>query len=59
MIQTLLIVLLFISALGYLIFMLRNQFVAKQNGCPKGCGCSAVALEKIEKELKKQTINAS
>ncbi|HWZ22483.1 MAG TPA: hypothetical protein VNW06_07490 [Cytophagaceae bacterium] len=56
MIQTILIVLIFIGALGYLIFMIRNQFISKQNGCPKGCGCSTVDLEKLEREMKKQSL---
>jgi hypothetical protein len=51
MVQNVLIFLIFAGALGYLIFMVRKQFVAK-NGCPKGCGCSAVDLEKIEREIR-------
>ena len=53
MIQSVLIALIFLGALGYLIFMIRNQFISKQNGCPKGCGCSAVDLEKLEREMRK------
>ena len=52
MIQTILILLIFAAALGYLIYMVRKQFDSKQNGCAKGCGCSAVDLEKIEKQIK-------
>jgi hypothetical protein len=52
MIQTILIILIFALALGYLIFMVRKQFVSKESGCAKGCGCSSVDLEKIEKQIK-------
>ncbi len=52
MIQTILIILIFIAALCYLIVVLRKQFDSKQSGCAKGCGCSAVDLEKIEKQIK-------
>jgi len=52
MIQTIIIALIFIAALGYLIYMVRNQFLSKKNGCPKGCGCSTLDIEKLEKEMK-------
>jgi hypothetical protein len=52
MIQTILIIIIFTAALGYLVVMVRKQFDSKQNGCAKGCGCSAVDLEKIEKQIK-------
>jgi hypothetical protein len=55
MIQTILIALIFVAALGYLIFMVRGQFTSKK-GCPKGCGCSGVDLEKIEKEMKRNKV---
>jgi hypothetical protein len=51
MVQNILIFLIFTGALGYLIFLVRKQFVSR-NGCAKGCGCSAVDLEKIEKEIR-------
>jgi hypothetical protein len=50
MIQTILIGIIFTGALAYLIWTIRKQFVSK-NSCAKGCGCSAVDLEKIEKEI--------
>ncbi len=52
MIQTILIAMIFASALGYLIYMVRKQFISKGNGCAKGCGCSSIDLEKIEKQIK-------
>jgi hypothetical protein len=50
MIQTILIGLLFAGALSYLILMVRKQFVSKDS-CAKGCACSSIDLEKIEKEM--------
>ncbi len=44
------IVLLFILAIGYLGYTIWKQFSAKK-GCPGGCGCSGIDIEKIEKEL--------
>ncbi|HSZ25412.1 MAG TPA: FeoB-associated Cys-rich membrane protein [Cytophagaceae bacterium] len=52
MVQTILVVVIFIAALGYLIFIVRNQFLAKEGGCPKNCGCSSIDLEKIENKIK-------
>ncbi len=52
MIQEVLIGLVFLGAIFYLALMIRKQFVAKE-GCPKGCGCSSLDIEKIEKEFSK------
>ncbi|HVD98226.1 MAG TPA: hypothetical protein VNB90_08460 [Cytophagaceae bacterium] len=49
--QTILVILIFAGALIYLGWIVKNQFTAK-NSCAKGCGCSAVDLEKIEKQIK-------
>jgi hypothetical protein len=52
MVQTLLIIALFIAAAIYLGRLLFRSFQTK-NACESGCGkCSAVDLQKIENELK-------
>lgn len=51
MIQNILIGIIFTGALAYLGWTIRKSFVAK-NSCAKGCGCSKIDLEKIEKEIK-------
>jgi hypothetical protein len=53
MIQSILIGIIFTGALAYLAVTIRKQFVAK-NSCAKGCGCSALDLEKIENQIKQQ-----
>ncbi len=52
MAQELLILVLFAAALVYIVYMVRKQFVYKK-GCPGGCGCSGIDLEKIEKDIAK------
>ncbi len=48
--QNIIIGLAFTAATVYLIRMVRKQFTAKST-CAKGCGCSKIDLDKIEKEI--------
>ncbi|MEM8966832.1 MAG: FeoB-associated Cys-rich membrane protein [Bacteroidota bacterium] len=49
--QHLLIIFLFILALGYLARLIYQHFQADK-GCTKGCGsCSTIDLEKIQKQI--------
>jgi hypothetical protein len=59
MIQTILIILIFIAAVGYLVYMVRRHFSLKEGNCPKGCGCSSLDIEKIEKEFQKKNNSAT
>ncbi len=52
MVQEIIILVLFITALVYLISIARKTFSLKSGSCPKGCGCSQIDLKKLEKELK-------
>lgn len=50
MIQGVIIAIVFVLAIGYLGYSIWKQFSTKK-GCPGGCGCSGIDIEKIEKEL--------
>lgn len=52
MIQQIIILLLFLGAIGYLVNLIRKNFSLKNGSCPKGCGCSQIDMKKIEQELK-------
>jgi len=54
MIQNLVVILLFTTAIVYIIWIVRNQFNLKNNSCAKGCGCSAIDIAKVEKELQQK-----
>lgn len=49
--QSIIVVLLFLGATGYLVWTVRKQFSKKATSCEKGCGCSAVDITKIEQEI--------
>jgi hypothetical protein len=52
MVQTALVILLFIGATAYLVRLIYAQLQAK-SACASGCGkCSAVDFKKIEQDLK-------
>jgi len=53
MIQQILVILIFLVAVGYLARMVYKSFQGKSSGCATGCGkCGAVDFEKIEAEIK-------
>lgn len=45
MLETLLILLVFVAALAYLGNMARKAFSQNEAGCPKGCGSCAAATD--------------
>ncbi|MBO0931612.1 FeoB-associated Cys-rich membrane protein [Fibrella aquatilis] len=47
--QTLLIFVLFVAALGYLGWRGYRAMAAKQAGCGKGCGCAADKTQSFNK----------
>ncbi|MEQ9440203.1 MAG: FeoB-associated Cys-rich membrane protein [Cyclobacteriaceae bacterium] len=54
MIQTIIIILLFVAALAYLARLIYTHFNTKES-CAKGCGsCSAVDIEKIKRQMQEQ-----
>jgi hypothetical protein len=53
MIQNLIIVLLFIAALGYLGRLVYKNFQAKSN-CSSGCGSCGIDFSKIQKDLERK-----
>ena len=54
MIQSIIIILLFLAAVGYLIRLVYLHFSGDKS-CPKGCGaCSAVDIDKIKKQLQRE-----
>jgi hypothetical protein len=56
MIQTIIVVLLFVAAIAYIGKMIYNHFTMKEN-CATGCGkCNAVDFSKIEKQLKEKGV---
>lgn len=56
MFQLIIIGLLFAAAAFYIFNLLRKNFSLKQSGCPKGCGCSKIDLDKIEAAIKKNDL---
>ena len=53
-VQEIIVVLIFIAALGYLGRLVYRNFTADA-GCPKGCGsCSTIDFKKIEQEMRKK-----
>lgn len=51
MIQTIILIILFLGAIAYLARLIYQHF-SNDTSCPKGCGsCSAVDVEKIKKDL--------
>ena len=51
MLQEIIIAAIFLMALGYVIYIIRKSFSAKESNCSKGCSCSSIDLDKIEKEI--------
>lgn len=53
MVETVIILLLFLAALVYLLNTVRKSFSAKSSGCAKGCGgaCGSIDFKKIEAEI--------
>ncbi len=61
MVETIIIVLLFLVAVVYLLNTVRKSFSAKSSGCTKGCGgaCSSIDFKKLEAEIaKKKSMSA-
>ena len=57
MVQQILVILIFLAAVGYLARMLYKSFQAKSTGCATGCGkCGAVDFEKIEAQIKSKVL---
>ena len=53
-IQLIIIAILFSGAVFYLGRLFYTSFYSKKNACGGNCGCSAIDLEKIEKEIMRQ-----
>jgi len=53
MVETIIIALLFLAAVGYLLNVVRKSFSTKSGGCAKGCGsaCGSIDFKKIEAEM--------
>jgi len=53
MLETIIIVLLFLVAVVYLLNTVRKSFSTKSSGCAKGCGgaCGSIDFKKIEAEI--------
>lgn len=56
MVETIIILTLFLAALGYLLNTVRQSFRTKSGGCAKGCGgaCSSIDFKKIEAEINRK-----
>jgi hypothetical protein len=56
MVETIIIVMLFVAAVGYLLNVVRKSFSTKSSGCAKGCGsaCGSIDFKKIEAEIKRK-----
>lgn len=56
MIETIVIGLLFIAAIGYLLWQVKKQFSRQEAGCAKGCGgaCSSIDFQKMEAEISRK-----
>ncbi len=56
MVETIIIVMLFVAAVGYLLNVVRKSFSTKSSGCAKGCGsaCSSIDFKKIEAEINRK-----
>ena len=56
MVETIIIAVLFLAALGYLLNTVRQSFRTKIGGCAKGCGgaCSSIDFKKIEAEMNRK-----
>ena len=54
MLQEILVILIFITALAYLGRLLYRNFTT-DSGCPKGCGsCSTIDFKKIEQQIEEK-----
>ena len=53
--QHIIILILFIAAVGYLGYMIFKNFRA--SGCPSGCGSCGIDFAKIQKELQERAVN--
>ncbi len=57
MIESIIIGIVFLAAVGYLLNVVRKQFSTKDAGCAKGCGCSMPDTKKVEmKSPKKEQV---
>ena len=56
MVETIIILMLFLAAVGYLLNVVRKSFSTKSGGCAKGCGsaCGSIDIKKIEAEIKRK-----
>ncbi len=56
MVETIIIFVIFLAAVGYLLNVVRKSFSTKSSGCAKGCGsaCSSIDLKKIEAEISRK-----
>jgi hypothetical protein len=56
MVETIIIAVLFLAAVGYLLNVVRKSFSTKSNGCAKGCGgaCGSIDFKKIEAEINRK-----
>lgn len=55
MLQHLIIVLLFLAALGYLGYIVYKSFTS--SGCTSGCGSCGIDFNKLRKEMEKKRLN--
>ena len=56
MVETIIIIMVFLAAVGYLLNVVRNSFNTKNGGCAKGCGgaCGSIDFKKIEAEINRK-----
>jgi len=55
MVETIIITMLFVAAVGYLLNGVRKSFSNKSSGCAKGCGaCGSIDFKKIEAEINRK-----
>jgi hypothetical protein len=56
MVETIIIAMLFLAAVGYLLNVVRKSFSTKSGGCAKGCGsgCGTIDFRKIEAEINRK-----
>jgi hypothetical protein len=45
MVETIIIVMLFVAAVGYLLNVVRKSFSTKSSGCAKGCGSACGSID--------------
>ena len=59
-VETIIITMLFVAAVGYLLNVVRKSFSTKSGGCAKGCGsaCGSIDFKKIEAQTNRKKVAA-